>query len=194
MNADSPMKRIFPFAGFLALVAGCLGSAPKAPVNWTIEPKATTVFRASNPKYGVVRVAQVSVRAPYDGANLAVLRKDGSIAFDPFNAFASHPAAILRGVTCDVVDASGLFARVVPSASGAAAKESLEVTVTRLALDCRTEGVRTASVAVSVTLLSGRDVVAMKSGEGTMPAGDGNYSAAFSSAYTAALAAAMRDL
>ena len=83
-------------------LTGCLSSAPKAPVNWTVEPSAAAVPRVQSQKYGTVRVAQVAVRAPYDGLRLAVLRRDGSVAFDPFNSFASSPSALLRGAAQDV--------------------------------------------------------------------------------------------
>jgi len=175
-------------------LAGCLSSAPKAPVNWTVEPVATAVERAQAQKYGAVRVAQVSVRAPYDGLRLAVLRRDGSVAFDPFNSFASSPSALLRGAAHDVAEASGLFGCVLHQASSAAAPFVLEVTVTRLALDCRVEGSRTASVELTATLVGGRDVVDVARGAGTSPAGAGDYTAAFSSAFTSAMSEALRKL
>ena len=56
------------------------------------------------------------------------------------------------------------------------------------------EGARIATVALTVTLVDARDVVAVASGEGTMPAGGGDYSAAFSSAFAAAMAEALKKL
>ena len=175
-------------------LAGCLSSAPKAPVNWTIEPVAATVPRVQAQKYGAVRVAQVSVRAPYDGLRLAVLRRDGSVAFDSFNSFASSPSALLRGAAQDVAEASGLFKEVVHQSSSAAAPHVLEVTVTRLALDCRVEGARVATVELTVCLVGGREVVGTARGAGTTPAGSGDYTAAFSSAFTSAMSDALRKL
>ena len=176
------------------LLGGCLSSAPKAPAYWLIEPVATTVFEAATPKFGSVRIAPVSVRAPYDGTRLVVLRRDGSVAFDGFNSFSSAPGAILTGVTEDIVSASGLFERVVRPTSSAAAVHSLEVTVTRLALDCKVEGTRHAVADVTVQLLKGREIVSVSKGSGSRPAASGDYSSACSSAVTAALANALKGL
>ncbi len=176
------------------LLGGCLSSAPKAPVNWTIEPKASTTFQAASAKWGAARLAQVSVRAPYDGQRLAVLRPNGSIAFDSFNVFAAAPAALMRGAARDVAEGSGLFERVVQASSSAAAPYALEVGVTRLALDCRTEGVRRAVCELTVLLLNGREVVGSSRGEGSQPVGGGDFSAAFSRAFTAALSDALAKL
>ena len=186
--------KLICFLSLLPLLAGCLGSAPQAPVNWTIETEATSVTRATAAKFGVVRVSQVVVRAPYDGVRLAVLRRDGSIAFDPFNAFASTPSLLLKGAACDVVAGSGLFSGVLAAGSSASAANSLEITVTRLALDCKVDGARNAVVEVSAVLLAGREIVAVVKGAGSMPSGDGNYSAAFSSAFTKALSEALQKL
>lgn len=175
-------------------LTGCLSSAPKAPVNWTVEPSAAAVPRVQSQKYGTVRVAQVAVRAPYDGLRLAVLRRDGSVAFDPFNSFASSPSALLRGAAQDVAAASGLFGCVLHQTSSAAAPHVLEVTVTRLALDCRVEGSRIATVELAATLVGGRDVVGVARGAGTSPAGAGDYTAAFSSAFTSAMSEALSKL
>ena len=188
------MKRAVTAVLPVLLLAGCLGTAPKAPVNWTIEPKAASVFSAAAAKWGTVRLASVSVRAPYDGQRLAVLRADGSIAFDAFNTFAAAPAALMRGAARDVVEGSGLFARVVQATSSAAAPHALEIGVTRLALDCRTEGARRAVCELTVLLLNGREVVGAARGSGDMPAGTGNYSEAFSAAFTAALSEALGRL
>ena len=190
------MKPVQTLAVLLPLVAGCFsaGPRPQAPVNWTIETRAVPVVAAVEPKWGVTRLAQVAVRAPYDGAHLAVLRADGSIAFDPANAFASAPSALLRGAAQDAAESSGLFARVVGPASSASTKTLLAVTVNRLALDCRVAGARLAIVELTVTLVDARTVVAVASGEGTAPTGTGDYSAAFSSAFTAAMTAALKRL
>ena len=79
-------------------------------------------------------------------------------------------------------------------ASSASTKTLLEVTVNRLALDCRVAGARLATVELTVTLVDTRTVVAVASGEGTAPTGTGDYSAAFSSAFTAAMTAALKRL
>lgn len=188
------MKFAFFILLSAAFLGGCLSSAPPAPTNWTIAPEAAAVSAAAQPKWGTARLALVTVRAPYDGQKLAVLRKNGSLAFDSFNLFAAAPAALLRGAARDVAARSGLFARVVPAASAAAAPYALEVSVTRLALDCRTEGVRNAVCELSLTLLNGREIVGVASGEGTSSVHNGDFSAAFSTAFTTALSGALKNL
>ena len=141
-----------------AALAGCLGSAPKAPVYWTIDVDSDA------------KALFVSVCAPYGGQRIAVLRPDGSIAFDPCNSFAASPSGILK----DALVARG-------------GKGSL--LVRRLALDCRTAGQRDALVELEV-------VVGDKSSRGaaSVPTHDGNFSAAFSSAFSRAYAQAQEGL
>ena len=141
-----------------------------------------------------VRLAQVGVRAPFDGRQFAVLRPDGSVAFDPFNAFAAHPAALIRGAAEDALAASGAFSHVVAANSPASARFELEVSVTRLALDCTAEGRRDAVVSLSCALIEGRRAVAAAHGEGASPTADGDYSAAFSRAFSSAVASAVAAL
>ncbi len=190
------MRRIKLLIWALPLVAGCFSAGParKAPVNWTIEMRAAPVTAEAAAKWGVARLSQVAVRAPFDSTHLAVLRRDGSLAFDPANVFAAAPSALLRGAAQDAAAASGLFVCVVPATSAAGTKTLIEVTVDELALDCRVEGARIATVALTVTLVDARDVVAVASGEGTKPAGAGDYSAAFSAAFAEAMAAALKKL
>ena len=76
----------------------------------------------------------------------------------------------------------------------ASVQTSIEVTVTRLALDCRKDGVREASVALSITLLDGRRLVSVAEAEGGAATPDGNYSAAFSAAFCKAFAEALKRL
>ena len=177
-----------------AALAGCLSSAPKAPVNWTVSIAGAKGAAAMERRWDVVRVSRVEVRAPYDARALAVLRPDGSVAFDPFNAFAAAPAAILGGAAVDALSASGAAASVIGPHSVASAQISMEVTVTRLALDCRKAGARDASVALSIALLDGRRLVSVAEAEGSAATPDGNYSAAFSSAFGKAFAEALKRL
>ena len=180
------------FVPLLALAfAGCLSSPPEAPVNWTVEWMPGGNTAAVSPRFGLVRPSLVSVRPPYDGSRIAVLRPDGSIAFDAFNVFAASPAALLRGAVGDVLSASGEFAGVLDAASSANAQYLAEVTVRRLALDCRKEGRRDACVDLTFTLLEGRRPVATKSASSSEPAPLGNYSAAFSAAFARALQSAV---
>ena len=139
-------------------LAGCLGAPPKPPVNWTIEVATDA------------KVASVVVCAPYGGQRLAVLRQDGSIAFDPCNSFAAAPAAILK----DAVSAR--------RGEGA-------LVVRKLALDCRAEGRRDAVVELEVALgdRTGR-------GSAAEPTAGGNYTAAFSTAFEKAFEQARKEL
>jgi len=182
------------FILLLPLIAGCLSSAPKAPTNWTLDlaRSSSDVTREECGKESV-RIASVDIRAPYAGQRLAVLRPDGSLAFDAFNSFAGSPAMLMRGTAVDAVDASGRFGRVVPSGSAAKTRYSIEIVVTQLALDCREEGKRAAKVAFRLVLLDGREVCAIVRGTGSAAAGD-DYSAAFSTAFARAMQDALSKL
>ena len=175
-------------------VAGCMAPAPKPPSNWTIAFDPAPVFAAAVPRFGPVRLAQVVVRAPYDGTRLCVLRADGSMAFDPCNVFAAQPASLLRGAAADAMTASGLFARVFHGSSSARTSLLAEVVVSELALDCRQEGERKAVVSLSLLLLDVREAKACVAGRGEAPVKDGNFSAAFSMAFTGAIASALSGL
>lgn len=178
----------------LPLMVGCLSSAPKAPVNWTIDFTRcpNDGVRADGGKEAV-RIASVDVRAPYAGVRLVVLRPDGSIVFDAFNAFAGSPAQLMLGTMFDAVEASGKFGRVLPPSSAAKTRYSIELVVTQLALDCREKGRRTAKIAFMLILLDGREVAASVRGNGSAEAGD-DYSAAFSEAFVHAMQDAMVKL
>lgn len=142
----------------------------------------------------VIRVARVDVCAPYDGQRLAVLRPDGSVAFDPLNSFAAPPAALLRAAALDAAAASPLAAVAIDRLSGASTPYSIEVAVSRLALDCKAKGSRKASVALAVSLLDGRNVVARATAESTADAASGDYTAAFSQAFAQAMDMALGDI
>ena len=80
---------------FVPVLAGCLASAPKPPVNWTIEIESDA------------KVAFAAVCAPYGSQRIAVLRPDGSIAFDPRNAFAATPGSIIKDAVVSLEIVSG---------------------------------------------------------------------------------------
>ncbi len=180
----------------LSALTGCLGSAPKAPAYWLFgsAPLPARAPAVAPPSFGMVRVAQLNVLAPYDGMRLAVLRDGGEVAFDACNSFAAAPSALLRGSALETVAASGRFAGAVHATSSAVAPYALETTVTRLALDCRTEGARRATAEVSVTLLKGREIVSVARGFGAQPAATGEFGVAFSVAFTSALLEALDRL
>ena len=186
----SMKKYLFWFVA-LPLLGGCVFSSPKAPKTWNIEWGKTGVERIEREKLPAVKLMLVDVRAPYNGARLAVLRSDGSIAFDSYNSFAAQPAAILRGAAMDVMESSTAFEAVVSGSSSASAPLAAEIMVSRLALDCQTEGHRDASVLLTIVLVGNRTVLSSASAEASEPVEDGNYSAAFSRAFSRALLTAI---
>ena len=189
------MNRVAYILPAAALASGCLSPAPKAPENWTIGPIDGGVLRADAPKWqDGVRLSRLEVRAPYDAQRLAVLRPDGSVAMDPANAFAAAPSALLRGAAFDVLAASGLASPSVQPGSAASARRSLEVTVTRLALDCRDAGSRKALVELAATLLDGRKIEGTARASFAEDAAEGNYTTAFSVAFARAMADALKRL
>lgn len=182
-----------------ALFCGCLSSPPKAAVNWTLDFHSDAVGRDASAQgdfltSGPVRLSQITVRSPDSGTRLLVLRPDGSVAFDNYNQFAAAPGLLVRNVAEDALVSSGRFPGVVGSSSGISTPYAMEVNITRLALDCRQEGRRDALVALNVMLIDNHKIVSTGFGEATVPAGDGNYSAAFSKALAQSLADAIRML
>ena len=179
------MRKLIAFA-LLPVLTGCLtASAPKVK-QWLLEYKGQ-VRVATPAKYEVGRVSQVLVRSPYNETGIAVLRADGSMAFDPYNEYAANPMLMLKGVVFDAMDASGLFGVVVNPSSSVRSSVSVEVFISRLALDCRKEGERKAVASVRVRLLADAEKTLYAQSEGEADAKDGNYGAAFSTALSAAL-------
>ena len=194
MKANRLLMRLVPLAVLPAL-AGCLSpSHPPEVACWNIEYSASATSSVAEPRFGVARVSQVTVRAPYGAKSIAVLRGNGTVAFDPYNEFAAGVAQLLKGTVAEAMEESGLFNAVVGASSSAGSDVFAEATVTRLALDCREQGRRKAVADVCVMLVSGRDIVASASGSGTADAADGNYGKAFSRAVSDALANALRGL
>ena len=193
MKAFSAMG-IFAVALAASALSGCLTSSVPEIACWNIEYSGERAGRDVEPRFGVARVSQVVVRAPYAVKGLAVLRANGTVAFDPYNEYAAGPNALLKGAVEDALAASGLFNAVVGASSTAGASVTAEVAVTRLALDCRKEGLRSAVAELELRLLAGRDIVASGKGSGVADAADGNYGAAFSSAFSAAIKAAIGRL
>lgn len=192
MNAPALLRLSAPVLA-LAL-AGCLSPAPREPSCWTVEAFPSAVERAEKAKWDSVRLGRVEVCAPWDARRIAVMRGDGSVAFDSFNVFAAEPAALLRRAAMETLSLTGLAGTAVLTQSSAAfARRTLEITVTRLALDCRGEG-RLASVALVATLLEGREAVAQVRAEATRDAASGDWSTAFSAAFAKALSDALGRL
>lgn len=186
------MKKILS-AFLLPVLAGCLTSTPPSVSYWPLEYRSAAKSAAAA-KYDVARVSQVLVRTPYNSEGITVLRANGSLAFDSYNAFAAQPSALLKGVLMECLQTSGLFKSVVNASSSVHSSVNVELFVTRLALDCRTEGSRRAVAEVLVRVIGESGDMKIAKGAGEVDAADGNYGAAFSKAVTAALDAALGEL
>lgn len=177
------------------LMAGCLGTVSLSETTYwvpsaAVSPSVTVISSVRPP----ARLANLMVRAPFDTKNFVVMRANGSVAFDPYNLFAAPPAAVFRGLAVDVLRESGTFEEVLPAGTSATTPLALEVSVDRLALDCREQGARTATATLSLSVLSHHEVTALVVGTGTADAASGNYASAFGEAFAAALRQAVSRL
>jgi len=178
----------------LVVLCGCLSPVSAPPVSyWLLEYRPSSSAEQA-PKYGVARLSQVVVGQPYSGERFVVLRRDGTVAFDSCNVFAASPSALMKGVGLSAMKSSGLFADAVESSSGASAAVSVELTVNRLAIDCRQEDSRRAAAEVFVKVLNGKSIVATSEGEGVADASDGDFGVAFSKAVSEAISSALSRL
>lgn len=178
----------------IPVLSGCLSTEAPKVKQWLLEYRGP-VCSTRLTKYEVGRVSQVLMRSPYNEVGIAVLRADGSMAFDPYNEYAANPTAMLKGVVFEAMDASGLFGAVVNPSSAVRSTAIVEVLVSRLALDCRAEGVRKAVASVVVRLVGGdSERAAYAQGDGEADARDGNYGAALSGAVSTALNSAFGQL
>jgi len=180
-------QRLSSLVCLVLVLAGCSTVKPRPAVNWTLLPELSGKIIGAARQLGEARLAIVTVRAPYDTKNLAVLRPDGSLAFDPYNQFATVPSAIIKGVALDVLRASGAFKGVQPGVTTANVEDVLELVVEELALDCRAPGERKALVKLTLAHIRDRRVVICGHGSASVDARSGNYSAAFGSAFETAL-------
>ena len=183
----------------LLLCAGCLSSSTPAPKAWIVSPPDVARPVASPPgAFAVTRQGALTVTAPFDSTSFVVRRADGSVARDPYNVFASPPSTLLRASVRARLEADGRFGRVVPQSSSASADVQAEVLVRDLSLDCSNPDRRVARAAVSLDVLrmgrGARTVVLSGDGAGVADAANGDYSAAFSQAFDAALVNALRAL
>lgn len=186
----------------LFLLAGCFSSEPADVRAWTVDPlpsegMAAHPVEAESRMFGATRLGGVVVNAPYDRAQFVVRKQDGTVAFDHYNVFAAAPSSLLRVPAQSGLNADGRLGHVVNQASAVTSDAQVEVLVKDLSIDCREAGRRAASAAVSVDVVRtgrGPRVVAY-SGEGScsVDAQDGNYSRAFTQAFSKALDAAVND-
>lgn len=201
MNATSSMRKLLMVLALSGL-AGCFSSSAPDSKAWMVSPR-TDLPRPVQPPEGAsafaaTRLGPVTVCAPYDHQSFMVHRGDGSVATDAYNVFASSPASLLRAPVKSRLEADGRFGHVVASASSASTDAQVEVTVTDLSLDCRENGRRKARAAVSVDVIKSgrgpRDVALVGAGKGEADAEAGDYTAAFSAAFDAALAEALKAM
>ncbi len=183
-----------PAAAFVALAAaillgGCIASAPPQPRSWVVSAPRRQVAEVDVGRSA--KVGAVTVSAPYDRAAMVVMRPDGSVAFDPCNAFAGSPAALLRSPLASLLGDAGAFGLVLPSAGSARVDATIEANVSNLSLDCREGGRRVARAALSLSVVENRSLVEILYGEGEADASAGDYSAAFSEAFAKAVSAAL---
>ncbi|MBO7688542.1 MAG: membrane integrity-associated transporter subunit PqiC, partial [Kiritimatiellae bacterium] len=187
------------FAAALLLCAGCFTSSTPVPKTWVVSPTGVKPPAAPSPgAFSVTRQGTLTVTAPFDSTSFIVRRADGSVARDSYNVFASPPSTLLRAAVRARLEADGRFGRVVPQSSSASADVQVEVLVRDLSLDCSVAERRTARAAVSVDVLrtsrGARTVILSGDGAGTGDAAKGDYSAAFSQAFDAALVDALNAL
>lgn len=175
------------------LLTGCFSTSLRQVSRWTVDYTGSQTAGGS-PVYGPIRLLQLSVAAPYDTRSLVVLREDGTVAFDPFNEFAAQPAQLLKTAAQRALAGSGLGAAVVPAVSSVRTDCAVEIDITRLALDCRQAGRRTAEVGVLVRLVKSNAIVGQKEARVAVDAGSGDYGAAFSEAASKAMGEAFAGL
>ncbi len=187
------------FVAALLLCAGCLTSSTPVPKTWVVSPAGVKPPAAPSPgAFSVTRQGTLTVAAPFDSTSFIVRRADGSVARDSYNVFASPPSTLLRAAVRARLEADGRFGRIVPQSSSASADVQVEVLVRDLSLDCSNADRRAARAAVSIDVLragrGARVVILSGDGDGTGDAEKGDYSAAFSQAFDAALVNALRAL
>lgn len=181
------MKKIVTAVFLLPLLTGCLTATVPDVARWPVEYRPVKAGQVGRPSFGVVRLSQLVVRSPYNTEGLAVLRANGTVAFDPFNEYAAQPSFLLRGIVLDALTASGLFDSVIGATSKVSEDYAVEVSVTRLALDCRKEGERKAVAEVFLRLVKDESIAKVADGSAAIDAADGNYGEAFSRALSVAL-------
>lgn len=181
------------YTAFPVLVlCGCLSQEPSSAKSWLISATRKNVSELNIDK--ISKLGAITVAAPYDRPALAVKRKDGSIAFDAYNVFASSPSALLRAPLAAILEDDGRFGRVLSSVSTARYGTSFEVVVTDISLDCRQAGKRTAVVSLSIAIIENREIKMFLDGKGSADAASGDYSAAFSEAFSNAVIDALKAI
>jgi ABC-type uncharacterized transport system auxiliary subunit len=137
-------------AALVALLAGCSTFNRASPVKETylLEPAMPPVAARTSPLS--VRVAGVNVAAPYRGRNFVYRTQALRYETDYYVEFLVAPSAMFTELTARALEASHVFARVVPPGSGGDADVSLEGFVSALYADVK-DGASPVSAELAVT-------------------------------------------
>lgn len=175
----------------LFFLSGCFSPVSLDKNVWLVGREKQRI--AEHFKYDAyAKLTSLTVRSPFDSIKLAVLRGDGTIAFDAYNVFASLPSSMLKSAAVDALNNAALFKGVFLSGSSVKSTYEVEVEVLKFALDCTSS--RKAAAEVSVVILNGRTPEHVLLGKSFVDASDGNYSAAFTDAFFAAMRNALSSL
>jgi len=178
----------------LSLLAGCMTASVPTVSYWYVTSPVDRPL-VEKPKYGVVRISQVIVRAPFDSRQIVVRRADGSIAFDAYNNFAALPSQLFKAPVIASIANSGLCTLAVDAASSARTDDVTEAIITDLALTTADDGTLNANVSVIYRLLDQkRDIVSIALGSGIAAVENGSLTHAFSAAFAKASSKALSEL
>lgn len=185
----------------LFFAGGCFSFSSPRPVRaWFVAVQEEKVSRigADAQVFKVTRLGDITVAAPFDKSSIAVLRADGTIAYDAYNVYASVPASLLRQPAKRLLTNDGRFGSVVHRTSIAAASAVVEVLVSDFSLDCREENKRKAKAEVELSVIKSekgvRNIIASSVGQGSADAASGDYSESFTVAFTQAVKNALDNL
>lgn len=185
------MRRVLPLVVLVCVFTGCLSPVSQPEIRtWLVSCDAASLTKLPE-KFALARLSQVTVRDPYASSQFAVLRGGGQVAFDYYNRFPISPALLLKNPSLEILRESGVFSGVVEASSSARTDVSIEIRVSKLALDF-TKGASEpayACVTLDVALLDSRDqrLIAAHEGVAEVAVEKDCYAMAFSTAYTKAL-------
>jgi ABC-type uncharacterized transport system auxiliary subunit len=198
---DGGRRRFSGAAALLALgLGGCaLTRSPPTKEVYLLEP--TLPPPVATPKPVSVRIGTVNVAAPFAGRNFVYRTKPLQYETDYYVEFLVAPSAMFSELTGRALRAARVFARVVPQVSGANADYILGGFVSALYADGEGDGPIAAKLAISYFLTP-------EGGDNVMPVWSNAYrqhvpvatrtsaayAAALNQAFTAILAALVRDL
>jgi cholesterol transport system auxiliary component len=144
------------------VLAGC-SLTRESPVKQTflLEPAMPPAVAKTQPMS--VRVAAVNVAAPFRGRSFVYRTGELKYETDYYVEFLVAPSAMFGEQTARALEAAHVFARVVPSASGADADTTLEGFVSALYADAKGGAPAAAELAITYYLTSASGGAAMPS-------------------------------